>query len=297
MYQKNTKIWAILLSILHISVHAGEWIEVTSRTAKRKEQHAVQQIYDQTLHAYKQSKLYTAVNRFLSSGKSPNAHNKEGQTLMHIAAKKNHPAAIELLHANGGIVDVADKCGITPLHWAAGKGSEDAVEKLLALGAGMCISYQDRLGRTPIHRGAGVSTDVIYQLMNDRYMTNQDTKSKVVNLPDANGMTALHWAASGGKIGALKILLNNNAKVDAQDYLKGRTALHWILRMRVGAVYKGGRQISGRLAYDMLEWVLEYGASPCIPDNTGMTPIDWAQAMNWQAEAQLLMDNLPENMN
>ncbi len=291
MILNNRKLWIIFISTLSTSIHAGEWKVVTSKKTEYKEQKHIQRISKQTARAYKKSKLYASINNFLGSGKSPNACNKDKQTLMHVAAKRNHPQAIALLHANGGEINIADAFGSTPLHWAAGKGAKKAVKKLLALGAGICIPLQDKKGRTPLHRGAGVSTDVVYQLTHDANMQPQ-----VVNYPDACGMTALHWAASGGKIGALKILLVNQANVNAQDYIKGRTALHWVLRMRVGAPQKGGRQMSEHLAYDMLEWLLDYGADPLIPDARGMTPIDWAQAMNWHAEAQLLASYLPENM-
>ncbi len=292
MNLNSRKLWMMFIATLSSFMYAGEWKVVTSKNAQSKEQKIVQKISDQTVRAYKQSKFYASIGNFLNSGKSPNACNKDKQTLMHTAAKKNHPGAIELLHTNGGKINIADTFGSTPLHWAAGKGAEDAVEKLLELGAGTCIPLQDKKGRTPLHRGAGVSTDVVYQLTHDANMHAQ-----VINYPDACGMTALHWAASGGKIGALKILLVNQANVNAQDYIKGRTALHWVLRMRVGAPQKGGRQMSEHLAYDMLEWLLSYGADPLVPDNVGMSPIDWAQAMNWQAEAQLLASYLPEHMN
>jgi ankyrin repeat protein len=51
------------------------------------------------------------------------------------------------------------------------------------------------------------------------------TDPNLINAPDADGRTALHWAASSGALDIVRLLIDKDAEVNKQD-ASGWTALH-----------------------------------------------------------------------
>ena len=76
-----------------------------------------------------------AIRRELKTSVSVDAKAECGLTPLHIATLANHPAAIELLLANGADVSLADREGNTALHMASFLGRTDIVRLLLKAGA------------------------------------------------------------------------------------------------------------------------------------------------------------------
>nr|XP_022302301.1 uncharacterized protein LOC111110199 isoform X3 [Crassostrea virginica] len=84
----------------------------------------------------------------LSHGAQPNTIDKNGQTPLHIAAKKNAVEIIEMLAVNGALLDYPDaKTGQTALHYAVAKNFLASVQILIFSGADTTI--KDKQGRTP----------------------------------------------------------------------------------------------------------------------------------------------------
>jgi len=113
---------------------------------------------------------------------------------------------------------------------------------------------------------------------------------------DYQGSTALMHAASGGHVEAVRRLINAGANVNLCDKFKGRTPLHWALRMREGSAQKKGHLNSSENVLRILDVLLRSGACIYIKDKEyRRTPIDWAEEMNWRAELKLMKEYAHSN--
>ena len=115
-----------------------------------------------------------AVGALLAAGADANAADDSGQTPIYWAAQHvrysgigyiSHLTGAALYHYNrqrarsvieslleaGGRVDIEDRWGGTPLHWAASRGSVDALQALLESSSSGLVNEQDRQGFTPLH--------------------------------------------------------------------------------------------------------------------------------------------------
>lgn len=128
------------------------------------------------------------VNKLLSVGASKFLRNRDGDTPLIIAAKKNNSEIVGLLLESTHNIDVdfADSKGLTPLHFAGIKDNLKIVQMLL--GAGAKVNPKDNLGRTPLHMA----------MQSD----SNDQESKLalclkgaeIDCEDSNGYTPMDWA-------------------------------------------------------------------------------------------------------
>lgn len=127
-----------------------------------------------------------------------------GDNNIHHAAKSGDLEKVEsLLKSNPALVSSKDTNGWTPLHWAARMGrSKKVAELLLAHGAEVNA------------KASGIS--------DDRWPYSQPFFGK----GNFEGLTPLHLAAGSGFKVMVKLLLDNNAVVDAKDN-DGDTALDY----------------------------------------------------------------------
>ena len=86
----------------------------------------------------------------------------------------------------------------------------------------------------------------------------------LVNMNDARGFTPLIFAAYFNKEAIVKILIENNAEIDAKD-ASGNTAL-------AGVSFKGDTAIA--------ELLIEKGANMNAQNSKGMTPLIYATMYN-----------------
>lgn len=94
-----------------------------------------------------------------------------------------------------------------------------------------------------------------------------------VNLPDAQGLTALYHATVGGHVDIVSILLNHGAKVAQEDH-EGPTPLRLAL--------DGGY-------IEIVELLLSRGSKPTEPDTEGNTLLHVAARNNWVGVVRLLL--------
>jgi ankyrin repeat protein len=122
-------------------------------------------------------------------------------------------------------VNVRDKDLMTPLMWAAEKGSADISKELIDSGAD--IGAVDRIG----------STALWYAVRSGGYTTAESLIQAGGNVNQAgpDGITPLMLAATSGNVGLVKLLLRSGAKPQAQDD-KGRTALDHVDRPNIDLV-------------------------------------------------------------
>jgi ankyrin repeat protein len=126
---------------------------------------------------------------------------------------------------------------------------------------------------------------------------------------DRNGWTSLHWAAFGGQVATVELLLHRKANPDTKDANLGRTALHWaakggheatvelLLRHTVNADTKS--EIHGETALylaaegghqTVAKVLLDHGANVNARMNFGWTALHMASVNEHTAFVKLLID-------
>jgi len=152
------------------------------------------------------------VNLLIKNKVNINAKAKEyekgrevGRTALHFAAGENAVDCARVLIESGAEIDAQDEDGLTPLHLAARAKALECVKILIQGGAN--ANAIDKGGKTPLHLAAkNGDVSVIKALIAGS--ANVNIKSK------EGGMFPLHNAISSGVSEAVKVLLDNGAKMD-----------------------------------------------------------------------------------
>lgn len=209
-----------------------------------------------------------------------------GATPLHLSALGNHAGVVELLLRRGADPLALDmKYEATPLHWAAERGSVQAAELLLQNGCP--VDTRDKLtGSTPLHWAVEYDMQALAAVLirsgaDVDAMSNEggtalllaverDSIGSVelligagadVNLCNSEGIAPLHWAAHG-RPEIAKLLIENRADVDAVESTYGKTPL--IQAAKYGFV-------------EIVEMLVQAGASTSIKDAEGLTALEWAE--------------------
>lgn len=214
------------------------------------------------------------VTDLLQRGAQLNLANKAtGETALHLAARHGRvDAARSLLErCNSQDVNAQDDKGRTPLHTAVGANSEGVFE-LLIRHRGVDLNAQMYDGTTPLILAARIG---IYSMLEELIQNECDvTKS------DANGKTALHWAAATNNVDAIRRLLEvKETNKDAQD-LAEETPL--FLACKEGA--KGA-----------VEMLLSHYANKDISDQMDRDPIEIARSRQHFDIVRLLENHEPRS--
>jgi ankyrin repeat protein len=107
-----------------------------------------------------------------------------------------------------------------------------------------------------------------------------------VNGVGSNGSTPLTQAAATGNLVIARLLLDRGANVNYPNR-RGFTALHIAVDASIdGTIQDGGKQ--GDEETQMIELLLEYGASTAVPNHHNKTPLDFAVNYRSQKVVSLL---------
>ncbi|MFZ4779476.1 MAG: ankyrin repeat domain-containing protein [Terrimicrobiaceae bacterium] len=199
-----------------------------------------------------------------------------GNTPLSYACKIDSAEYASFFLDNGALVNVRNKAGMGPLHFACFNKNKPLVKKLLDKSANR--EADDSEGRTPLNC---VLLSVIEKPCKEESMieiiqTLIDAGADV-NSRAKNGWTAMHRAASEGWIKVTEFLLSKKARLDSRTE-KGETPLFVACMM-------------GKLA--MLHFLLKKGSDYNIQNFWKMTPLRWAKSFGkqeivkiiWEAEA------------
>ena len=188
-----------------------------------------------------------------------------GHTPLHIAAGNGSEDIVRLLLASDADVNATDANGATPLHEAVARGHENVTKLLLANGAD--ASAADINGGTPLHTAAFRGHRAVAALL---LSSGVDAGAR-----DEQGSIPLHKAAWNGSTDVTALLLAHEADVNSQDN-EGYTSLHL-------AAYRGFP--------DVVKLLLDEGASVNVKSNKGTTPLGLATTGKHESVAELLRQN------
>ncbi|KAL6908136.1 hypothetical protein ACP4OV_002306 [Aristida adscensionis] len=155
------------------------------------------------------------------------ARNSEGATAMHEAIRNGHDAVLRMLmSADDGLAAVVDAKGFSPLYLAVALGRADMVAVLIGgspAGVKSPAYYAGPDGQTALHAAVLVSEEMSKSLCRWEPILAK----KVDNF----GNTALHHAASAGKVGEVKLLLREDSSLAYIPDVDGLFPVHTAAKM------------------------------------------------------------------
>ena len=223
-----------------------------------------------------------AIKGFLAKDNKIGDQNKNGYSILHIAARTGQTAVAEFALANGANINLPSNSKKTPLHYTA-QLNQLVMAKLL-VEAKADLEAKDKKGRTALDlatgeakrelanylRGVGVTSKSDEEAAKSIFVAAKigsiDAIKKHLeagveaNSLNKNKQTALHFAASAGRLDAATVLLEARADVTVADKYQ-KTALHYSAR-------------NGHKATTAL--LLEKGALINAKDDKNKTPLDYA---------------------
>eukprot|EP00406_Dinophysis_acuminata_P011964 CAMPEP_0179236838 /NCGR_PEP_ID=MMETSP0797-20121207/14135_1 /TAXON_ID=47934 /ORGANISM="Dinophysis acuminata, Strain DAEP01" /LENGTH=335 /DNA_ID=CAMNT_0020944109 /DNA_START=42 /DNA_END=1046 /DNA_ORIENTATION=- len=192
-----------------------------------------------------------AVARLLERRANVNFADKNKQTPLFYAARCGQVVCLKALLGGRAEVDVRDVNEQTPIFYASKHSQFSCAQALLEHESGNTAQVTDKWGRTALFDAS--DSEICLLLL--KHQCN-------VNLVDANGQSALFFAASEGDDAKARVLLQHQAEVDLNDRY-AQTALFWAC--------ENGRTSTCRL-------LIEEGRSnPHHLDKLGKSPVALAR--------------------
>ncbi|DBA88434.1 TPA: hypothetical protein ACH3X2_004924 [Trebouxia sp. C0005] len=199
------------------------------------------------------------VQQLIQAGADANVLTKTKHTALRSAAANGHTAAVTVLTAGKARVNIPDVKGVNPLHAAASIGNMEVVAALLiGQDSKAAATACDVKGCSVLHYAisSGKPATQLVPMLDALLQQGAD-----VNAADDQGISALHQAAKSSPCAVLEALLTQDAAVNLQDKVEGKTPLHFAAER--------GVQAAVRL-------LLDKGASAVIADTQGRLPFQLA---------------------
>jgi len=173
---------------------------------------------------------------------------QSGESPLHVAAQRLDVATVELLVSHGADVNKPRPDGRTAHTLAALHGNHDVAAWLLEHGAKDELSPLDRFVAACASGNKALAESLLKQnpnlrgeLRTEHHLMMQTPaergEAKILetmlacgfdpHVKDSNGVEALHRAAMGGHVEAVRVLLAHNASVNAVDGMFSATPLVW----------------------------------------------------------------------
>ncbi|NWS97842.1 NFKB1 factor, partial [Mionectes macconnelli] len=165
-------------------------------------------------------KMLLSAQRHLTAVQDDNGDNVLHLAIIHLHTElvKNLLQVMPDLNYND-IINMRNDLYQTPLHLAVITKQAEVVEDLLRAGAD--VSLLDRHGNSVLHLAATQGDDKILSLL-----LKHEKVSPMVNLFNAEGLSAIHMVVMANSMSCLKQLIAAGVNVNSQEQKSGRTALH-----------------------------------------------------------------------
>lgn len=171
----------------------------------------------------------------------------DGTSPLLFAAINGHHTTVELLLSLGSNPNVVDSSGKSCLHMAAEKGHTKVARALLDCKEFNAGNSRDQEASTAMYIAAYYGRAEIVAAMLEKGLDKEK--------PGPNGWRPLH--AAHDSLAVVRILLRTKPEIDAKAG-DGRTSL----AMAIEGHYE-----------EVVEELLEHGANPLVPDQSGKTPL------------------------
>ncbi|MFQ6021394.1 MAG: ankyrin repeat domain-containing protein [Acidiferrobacterales bacterium] len=126
---------------------------------------------------------------------------------LHDAAERGDLDRARTLIAQGANVNARDTNAATPLHWAVYGGHTALARWLIAQGADV-YANETPFCPTPPQVAATLSDDALTAWL--------DHQTAHINDNTQNGVRPLHWAAAGGHLATVELLITEGANINAE---------------------------------------------------------------------------------
>lgn len=204
--------------LLFSAAYTGNLLEVERLLAKNADVHFKTYLNQTLLHAAAVGPNQAIVQLFLQKGLDVRAIDKAGQTPLHAAAAgRGSGRAIDLLSANGAVLEAIDLNEHTALNLAAESGNSEAIKAL-------------------INRGAKVNDNTFFSVINR--FESEKTKQEIIELLLKNQAQIpsglLYSAVSRGGIDLVKLLIDRGADINDSDPYDNTTLLMRIVQPNTG---------------------------------------------------------------
>ena len=184
-----------------------------------------------------------------------NISDRDGRSPMHWAVASGDVKIVKKLYENGAAVDRSMKIGQTPLFWAVCEGNFDVAKFLIEKGAGFDGSIAGD-GQTALHVAADHDDCKMAEYL--------ISKRADVNKVNKHGDTPLMFAARKGSKNVVSLFIKSNADLEKEDSW-GETALtNGIMNLRGSS---------------MMDLLIDFGANLNLKNTThihnkGTMPLD-----------------------
>ncbi|AHC14964.1 ankyrin repeat domain-containing protein [Salinispira pacifica] len=228
------------------------------------------------------------LEKFLAKGGDVNEPQRDGRTLLHVAAEYGQSESLEFLLANGAEPDPRDPGGITPFYLTMAIGRVDMGRSLLEAGADLRTETSEL--RTPLFpAAAGGHAEAVEFLLD--FGLDPDHR-------DAQGRNPLHMLGKNSLTGIAGTLIAEGADVTARSSSGSELPVHTaasagayeLVELYVRASSPeilsaedshGDRplhramnsSINSRSSLNTMDSILSLGADPAVPDGEDRLPV------------------------
>jgi uncharacterized protein len=210
-----------------------------------------------------------AIHAALNNHPDVNAHEPDGTTALHWAARAKDLETVRLLIRAGARVDTANRYGVTPMSLAALNGDPGVIAELIEAGADVNAATPG--GETPLMTAARTGNPDAVALLLDRGASVSAREHEF-------GETAMMWAAAEDHPAVIRLLAAHGAELNARaNVLQFPNVKVDAATMVITALPKGGltplMYAARQGSTDAARTIAELGADLNATDPDGMSAL------------------------